>query len=160
MLSAAVRPPIPVVCLLLVALWLGWTGIVLVRLHRLPAGDPAELANALSRLTPQDLAEGRPLAVLLASSCPCQEDRNTWSAIGQVIAGHGGRLLEKPVPTGTATGIELLVLDARGQPVYSGPLSPPPGVCGSNSADPGTWLPLLLDGRQPPLHLGALPCPC
>ena len=149
------------ISLLIVALWLGWTGMGLAKLGKRPAADPAVLVTTLERIPASVRAQKTPAAVLLPSPCSCAQDATTWAAIGQVLEAQGGVSLDVTHLAGQPDGIELLVFDAAGQPVYSGPLSPPPGACGRGSTtDPGTWLPALIDGRQPPLHLGPSPCHC
>lgn len=146
--------------LVLVALWLGWTGTGLAGLHRVPAGDPALLEPVLAQLPPALRTAGRPLALRLGPACACRGGERAWQALAAPIAARGGQVRTLDLPAATAAGLSLLVLDAAGRPVYSGPLSPPPGTCGGDPADPARWLPPLLDGGQPPLHLPPSPCSC
>lgn len=148
------------ISLLIVALWLGWTGMGLTALGRGQSADPAVLVTTLERIPASVRHSPVPTAVWLKPFCSCTPFPPDWPAIGQVLAGRGGNTLELAPEPHQPDAIELLVFDGHGQVVYSGPLSPPPGACGQGSTAPGDWLPALIDGRQPPLHLGATPCHC
>ncbi len=146
--------------LVLVALWLGWLVAVLPALGTRAPADPGQVATTVEQLLTlyPELPRGRPLAILLSGcSCPSDADSPAWQRMRQGLEDLDGYAL--PLTTAVPANFQMLVLDAEGQPVYAGPLQPPLSVCGRIDARVSQWLPALLDGQQPPLHLPS-PCSC
>lgn len=146
-------------CLLAVALWLGWSLSVLAHLHTGAGVDNAEVMAALDRIPAQARTSGRPLAVRLATRCQCPPTQAD-AGIKAVMAASGGDWLWLADTPATANTVALLVLNAQGELVYSGPVDPPTALCGRQIPDSADWLPGLLTGQLPPLHLGTTPCIC
>ena len=159
---AATKPLRHLAGLLLAAAWLGWTVAALAALARPAGADATELARLADqlRVLHPALGQGRPLAVRLAG-CACAagnaggSDDRQWRRVDAVLAGSGGQLVSSTL----SAAWPLLVFDARGEPVYAGPLPPPASACGRRDAAADDWLPPLLDATQPPLLLPA-PCTC
>lgn len=144
---------------LMLAVWLGWITAGFSANSSRPTPEVAELARvqqALQRAYPS--WPEQPVAVLL-TGCDCHPSADSlpWQQLKQAMQHHGGQALTLPA-VGNAP-FELLLLDAGGQVVYTGPLQPRLPMCGRLRADPGQWLPSLLDASQPPLHLPS-PCTC
>ncbi len=136
----------------MLACWLGWTLAAMAALDTRPRADATEVATLLRRLRPELAAwpPQHPLLLRLRDpACRCAEGNDDWNALLRALAGQGGS--HRSVSIRDA-GFEVLLLDAAGTPVYAGPLAPPAQLCGGRGDLAGV-LPLLLDGRLPPLFL-------
>jgi hypothetical protein len=143
--------PAAAVGLVLLALWLGWVGSAFAALWTPQRANPAHIATLVQRVRKAHpgLLPGR----------LCAGAQTAWQQVQAVLAGHGGTALAVPEGQLDAAGIEMLVLDRSGQPVYAGPLQPLLPSCGRGITLPEAWLPGLIDGAQPPLFLSPV-CSC
>jgi hypothetical protein len=156
MRSALARQPGVITGLILLACWLGWTASSFAALGTRPAGDAAAVAQLLSTLQSSGVARsaGRPLALHFPDTdCTCADARPLWERTTQAMRSAGGDAIQAPATVSNPGGYELLVLDGDGQPVYAGPLSLPPLLCGQTTFALADWLPDLLSADTPPLFL-------
>lgn len=159
--TLASSPSATVVGLLLLALWLGWVCAGFRAFGRRPDIDAAGLNQLKEHLQlnhPGLLQQQQAVAVLLSTcSCPSTEQEQAWRQLQAAMQQHGGRAVQLNSP---APGdVQLLLLNRHGEAIYAGPLQPSLAVCGQRQADLRDWLPGLLAGNQPPLHLPSS-CTC
>ncbi len=155
--------------LALLAAWSGWL------LAAFPALWPAAPAMALTptqrqalrELTAQVPAAPGPLALRIASGCPCAPaeeaaDHAAWAQLDASLVRAQGRALTldpSAMPAGLPAGV--VIFDGDGQPRYAGPLRPAAALCGEGPSTErlARWLPALL-ARNEPLLADAPACPC
>jgi hypothetical protein len=145
--------------MMLLALWLGWICAGFSASGKRPVLEAVQLAEVRQALHQAYPAlPDAPVAILLPR-CACGDTTASvpWQQLEQAMQLHGGRALA--LPSIRHVPFELMLLDRRGQLVYAGPLQPSLALCGQLQANPGQWLPGLLDASQPPLYLPPS-CPC